>query len=181
MQLCFLAKSLICGCKSYSKYPVFTSVTVSIVQGLRSVSRGFDDWRAPLWVLEKDTNAGRHNPEWLCVAAPCKYLYFNCFYLSAPHFRVPQGQPLCLLVHHLVQWWTMTVEPMNESTRMFAFSIYLSSGLPHSYPYPASVRTNVFFSSFPENFFCLSFYLGCITQKLNSASCCRKPQKWRLK
>ena len=74
MRLHFLAISLICGGKSYSKYPMFIPITVFMAQGLRPVLKaplntGFDDRIAPLWVLEKDAGPCRHNPSWLWMAA----------------------------------------------------------------------------------------------------------------
>lgn len=74
MQLHFWADSLICGGKSYSEYPMIISIPVFIAQGLRPILKaplntGFDDQRAPLWVLEKDARPCRHNPTWLWMAA----------------------------------------------------------------------------------------------------------------
>lgn len=68
-----LATSLICGGKSYSKRPMFISLTVFIAQGLRPVLKallntGFDGWIAALWVIRH--SACRHSPAWLCVAVP---------------------------------------------------------------------------------------------------------------
>lgn len=60
------------------------------------------------------------------------------FYLSLSvlYFRVPQGQPLCLLSvsQHLIQWLTMIVEQMNASTYMFAFSMYIYPPYPFHLP-----------------------------------------------
>lgn len=49
-----LVNSLMCGCRFYSKYLMFTSITVFIAQGLRAVLEaplctGFDEWMLPLW------------------------------------------------------------------------------------------------------------------------------------
>lgn len=83
-----LANSLTCGNKSCSKYPVFTCVTVFIFEGLRPLSTVFDDWMAPLWVLEKDAIPCKTQNG--CVWLPhVNNPVFNHFYLSIPHFKVP--------------------------------------------------------------------------------------------